>query len=230
MKFLIVLSALVAVSLAAPTNLIAPWTYPTYSTHPGYLSPITYGLPIANQYHAQDVLGQYNYGYITPHFSKAELKTIDGTTTGGYTYLDSNGIVQSVKYTSDPAHGFRVAATNLPVAPEMPKITPMPEPVPVRETPEVLAAREEHMAAMKEAELKEKMPVMPLMPVMPVMPEIQKSIIPYSFIPSYSPYLTIPGIIPSPVSVPIAPSETPEVAAARAQHLAAFEQVKSRTM
>lgn len=221
MKFLIVLSALVVASLAAPANWIAPWTYPAY---PGYISPIPYGLPISNQYHAQDVLGQYNYGYMTPLSSKAELKTIDGTTSGAYSYLDSNGKVQSVKYTSDATHGFRVAATNLPVAPEMPKITPLPEPVPVKETAEVIAAREKHMEAIKEAELKEKMPVMP------VMPEIKTPIMPYSFIPSYSPLLAFPGFINTPMPMPIAPSETPEVAAARAQHLAAVEEVKSRNM
>lgn len=29
-------------------------------------------------------------------------------------FLDSNGILQSVHYVSDPVNGFRVAATNLP--------------------------------------------------------------------------------------------------------------------
>merc|ERR1719505_377385 len=33
---------------------------------------------------------------------------------GGYSYIDANGIVQTVNYISD-AMGFRVAATNLPV-------------------------------------------------------------------------------------------------------------------
>merc|ERR1712073_133402 len=35
-------------------------------------------------------------------------------TRGGYSYIDANGIVQTVNYISD-AMGFRVAATNLPV-------------------------------------------------------------------------------------------------------------------
>lgn len=221
MKFLIVISAVVAVSIAAPASWVSPWTYPT--AYPGYPSPMVYGLPIASQYHAQDVLGQYNYAYMTPLSSKAELKTIDGTTSGAYSYLDSNGMLQSVKYTSDAAHGFRVAATNLPIAPEMPKITPLPEPVPVQETPEVMAAREKHMQAMKEAEMKEKMPV-----AMPLMPEIKTPILSYSAIPAYSPFMPFSGVYP--MSMPIAPSETPEVAAARAQHLAAVEQVKSRNM
>lgn len=75
-------------------------------------------LPAAHsQYHAQDELGQYSYGYTGGPSSKHEARTADGITRGGYSYIDSNGIVQSVSYVSDPVNGFRVAATNLPVAP-----------------------------------------------------------------------------------------------------------------
>ena len=42
------------------------------------------------------------------------MKTADGVTRGSYSYIDANGILQSVNYISD-AMGFRVAATNLPV-------------------------------------------------------------------------------------------------------------------
>merc|ERR1712227_191135 len=66
------------------------------------------------QYHAQDDIGQFNYGYSNPLSSKQELKTADGVTRGSYSYVDANGIVQTVNYLSD-ALGFRVAATNLPV-------------------------------------------------------------------------------------------------------------------
>merc|ERR1712073_166803 len=67
-----------------------------------------------NQFHAQDDLGQYNYGFAHPTQTKQEVKTADGVTRGGYSYIDANGIVQTVNYISD-AMGFRVAATNLPV-------------------------------------------------------------------------------------------------------------------
>lgn len=70
--------------------------------------------PIQSLYHAQDVYGQYVYGYATPTSSKTETKTADGVTKGGYSYIDSNGILQTVDYVADPVHGFRVAATNLP--------------------------------------------------------------------------------------------------------------------
>merc|ERR1711971_589226 len=65
-------------------------------------------------FHAQDDLGQYNYGFAHPTQTKQEVKTADGVTRGGYSYIDANGIVQTVNYISD-AMGFRVAATNLPV-------------------------------------------------------------------------------------------------------------------
>merc|ERR1712088_677600 len=67
-----------------------------------------------SQFHAQDDLGQYNYGFAHPTQTKQEVKTADGVTRGGYSYIDANGIVQTVNYISD-AMGFRVAATNLPV-------------------------------------------------------------------------------------------------------------------
>jgi len=67
-----------------------------------------------SQYHAQDDFKQYNYGYSNPLSTKQELKTADGVTRGSYSYVDANGLVQTVNYLSD-AMGFRVAATNLPV-------------------------------------------------------------------------------------------------------------------
>ena len=42
------------------------------------------------------------------------LQTADGVTRGSYSYLDANGVYQTVNYISD-AMGFKVAATNLPV-------------------------------------------------------------------------------------------------------------------
>ena len=64
----------------------------------------------------QGVLGDYNYGYATPTSSKQEFRTPDGVVQGTYSYIDANGVVQTVNYISD-AEGFKVAATNLPRAP-----------------------------------------------------------------------------------------------------------------
>merc|ERR1712086_231291 len=78
-------------------------------------------------FHAQGVLGDYNYGYATPTSSKQEFRTPDGVVQGTYSYVDANGVVQTVNYVSD-AEGFKVAATNLPRAP-----VAAPAPVPVAE-------------------------------------------------------------------------------------------------
>merc|ERR1711962_253324 len=101
------LAILVSLSLASPE------ASPEALASPGsYASD--YGYSPSSQYHAQDNLGQYNFGFTSPDQTKEEIKTADGVTRGAYSYVDANGILQTVKYISD-ALGFRVAATNLPV-------------------------------------------------------------------------------------------------------------------
>lgn len=78
-------------------------------------TPALWQTPISSQHQAQDNWGQYSYGYVSPHSSKSETRTADGVTRGGYSYIDANGILQTVSYIADAVHGFRVAATNLPV-------------------------------------------------------------------------------------------------------------------
>jgi hypothetical protein len=73
--------------------------------------------PTTSQHHAQSELGEYNYGYSNENSAKTETRTIDGVTRGSYSYVDANNIVQRVDYIADDVFGFRVAATNLPVAP-----------------------------------------------------------------------------------------------------------------
>lgn len=122
--------------------------------------------PVSSQYHAQDELGQYSYGYAGGPSSKSESRSADGVTRGAYSYIDANGLVQQVQYVSDPVNGFRVAATNLPVAPvagpvatyaAAPVALPVGPvhyaqlPVPVGDTPEVAAAKIEHARAHAEA-------------------------------------------------------------------------------
>ena len=72
---------------------------------------------ISTQYQAHDGLGGYSYGYSDPLSTKSEHKTADGVLHGGYSYVDANGHIQTVKYTSDSVHGFQVEATNLPKGP-----------------------------------------------------------------------------------------------------------------
>uniref|UniRef100_A0A1B0CRE0 Cuticle protein 6 n=2 Tax=Lutzomyia longipalpis TaxID=7200 RepID=A0A1B0CRE0_LUTLO len=109
-----------------------------YHWSPYSILPSQLAVPSASQYHSQDQIGQYHYGYANQHSAKSELKTSDGITRGGYSYIDSNGKLQSVNYVSD-ALGFRVAATNLP------------KPSPIADSPEIAAARREHMQAHQEA-------------------------------------------------------------------------------
>merc|ERR1719483_2013261 len=108
------------------------YAYLPYATNYGYDTQVAASAPIVSvapivdsaigapydasnsQYHAQDDFGQYNYGFSHPTQTKQELKTADGVTRGSYSYVDANGLIQTVNYISD-AMGFRVAATNLPV-------------------------------------------------------------------------------------------------------------------
>lgn len=94
-----------AYAYAAPP-VVGPYAYAPYAV--GSYSPVH------GQYHSQDELGQYSYGYSSDTSSKAEVKTLDGVTRGGYSYVDPDGRVQQYQYVSDPVNGFRVSGTNLP--------------------------------------------------------------------------------------------------------------------
>merc|ERR1711981_897424 len=98
---------------ASPAALASPDAYASDYGYTYNALPVVEAAP-SSQYHAQDDVGQYNYGFSSQDQTKSEIKTADGVTRGAYSYVDANGIVQSVQYISD-ALGFRVAATNLPV-------------------------------------------------------------------------------------------------------------------
>lgn len=95
---------------AAPAP--AAYAYAPYAAVPSYAGAYS---PANSQYHSQDEFGQYAYGYNSGSSSKSEVKTIDGVTRGGYSYVDPNGLVQQYHYVSDAVNGFRVTGTNLPV-------------------------------------------------------------------------------------------------------------------
>merc|ERR1712018_234587 len=100
---------------------------------------------------AQDKFGQFSFGYQNIDSARTETKDAFGVTRGSYQYVDANGVLQTVNYIADPVNGFRVAGTNIPVAPAAPTVAPLVAPVPVVETPEVAKARAEHLAAHAEA-------------------------------------------------------------------------------
>merc|ERR1712066_1209887 len=116
--------------------------------------------PPSSQFHAQDEFGQLSFGYQNINSAKTETKDAFGVTRGSYQYVDANGVLQTVNYIADDINGFRVAGTNIPVAPEAvavagpvaPVAAPLVAPVAPEETPEVAAARAEHLAAHAEAQ------------------------------------------------------------------------------
>lgn len=131
MRSFIFASALFAAVFAAPQTLLTP-------------TIITEQSPVLSQYHSQDTLGQYSYGYNGGSSAKVESKSIDGVTRGSYSYVDAEGRVQTVEYSADSVNGFRAAATNLPKA-SLAEII---------DTPEVAQAKLEHFRAFNEASLR----------------------------------------------------------------------------
>ncbi|XP_043265567.1 uncharacterized protein LOC122405119 [Colletes gigas] len=68
--------------------------------------------PVYHQYQNTRT-GEHAYSYAGGPSAKEEIKDADGVTRGSYSYVDANGILQSVFYVADE-NGFRVAATDLP--------------------------------------------------------------------------------------------------------------------
>merc|ERR1711997_217228 len=137
--------------------------------------------PIApsSQFQAQDEFGNLQYGYANINSQKHEVGNTYGGVQGSYSYVDANGVVQTTNYIADHL-GFRVQATNLPVAAAAPDVA-----LPV--APVFEGKQPEHVY---------ELPVAPVheytLPVAPV----------------------YEGVAPEPVQ------DTPEVAAAKAEHLA----------
>merc|ERR1719160_2254522 len=100
-------------SLPVHQPLVVPAAAPL--AHPLPVAPIVE--PPSSQFHAQDELGQFSFGYQNINSTRTESKDAFGVTRGSYQYVDANNVVQTVHYTADDINGFRVAATNVPVAP-----------------------------------------------------------------------------------------------------------------
>jgi len=187
-------------------------------------------VPPSSQFHAQDELGQFSFGYQNINSARTESKDAFGVTRGSYQYVDANNVVQTVHYTADDVNGFRVAATNvpvapaaapvgLPVAPEVPVSAPLVAPVAVVETPEVAAARAEHLAAhekvkaeaatalatterkRREAEPIEALYGVPEAPVLRVIP--QPITVPAPFLPPQP--VVVPQTFAAPIPAPVVP-------------------------
>merc|ERR1711993_200571 len=132
-------------------------------------------LPQTSQFQSQDEFGNLAYGYSNLNSAKQEAGNTYGGVTGSYSYTDANGLIQTVNYIADGL-GFRVQATNLPFAPVAELAQPVHEytlpiapvfegvapvheytlPEPVKDTPEVAAAKAEFQAAFEAAASREK--------------------------------------------------------------------------
>lgn len=236
MKSFIFASALFVAVFAAPQTL--------------QLTPtiITAQSPVLSQYHSQDTLGQYSYGYNGGLSAKTESKSIDGITRGSYSYVDAEGRLQTVEYTADSVNGFRAAATNLPKA----------SLAGIADTAEVAQAKAEHFRAFNEASLRaaaepENQPPATAQQVaqitaaapQPQILAVRTSAAPGSFSYSFNTptFYNGPQLIAA-RSLPFAiqlnsqnnnnnnlnngPQDTPEVALAREEHLKAVEEQKAR--
>merc|ERR1711997_746173 len=177
MNAFITLFACVATASAAPQLVYHPRVHGVA----GY--PYAAGAPIAGAYAgapipapynpssafaAQDEFGNTQYGYSNLNSQKHEVGNTYTGVQGSYSYVDANGVVQTTNYIADGL-GFRVQATNLPVAPVAPEVEPLVAPVhvyelpvapvytgvapaPVEDTPEVAAAKAAHLALLAGAE------------------------------------------------------------------------------
>merc|ERR1712021_70060 len=113
----------------------------------------------SSQFHAQDEFGQFSFGHAGGPLARSDARNAYGITTGSYQYVDANGLLQTAQYVADPINGFRVSATNLPVAPAVPVTAPLvapvfdlPLPVAPQATAEVAAATAAHLEALAAAD------------------------------------------------------------------------------
>lgn len=164
--------------------------------------------PIHSLYHSQDINGYYSYGYATPSITSNEIRTPDLVTKGGYSYIDPNGVLQSVQYVADPIHGFRVAATNLP-----------------QDNPDVAEAKAKHLALFQETQQNNALATQNAQAAHAAIPQ------PVQDLPEVAKAKALhlaalnaayAGIMPQVVQ------DVPAVVKARAEHLATVEAIRAR--
>merc|ERR1712055_1026132 len=148
---------------------VAPATVATYAAAAPVIAPAVPAPAVSSQFQTQDEFKNTAYGYSNINSAKHEVGNAYGGVTGSYSYVDANGVLQTTNYIADGL-GFRVVASNLPVAPAAPEVAPLEAPVfnleapvytgvaplPVEDTPEVAAAKAEFQAAFDEVASREK--------------------------------------------------------------------------
>ncbi|XP_045609853.2 uncharacterized protein [Procambarus clarkii] len=141
MKFLVVLALAWCCSAQfVPNNFIAPY-------------------PFAQQYRAQDILGQSTFGYYGINQNRHETRLADGSVVGHYSYIGADGKPAVTFYEAGAGRGYRVRSNVLPEAEQVELSAPvhtLEGPNPVEDTPEVVKARAEFKELYNEAKLRGK--------------------------------------------------------------------------
>merc|ERR1712168_859301 len=105
-----------------------PLAAPAYAGAP-LLAPGAIAAPsLSSQFQSQDEFRNVAHGYANINSAKHEQGNALVGVTGSYSYVDANGELQTTSYIADGL-GFRVQATNLPVAPEVPAVPEVELPV-----------------------------------------------------------------------------------------------------
>ncbi|KAI9553419.1 hypothetical protein GHT06_021323 [Daphnia sinensis] len=108
--------------------------------------------PIISKFHSQDEFGQAAFGHVTVDQSASNFRDASGNQMGHYAYINPDGQPIVVYYTAG-AGGFQVVSNALPQAPTVPVFQYAAGTIPavVQDTAEVVQARREHLALVKEA-------------------------------------------------------------------------------
>ncbi|QQP50506.1 Cuticle protein 6 [Caligus rogercresseyi] len=130
----------------APAAVPAPYAAAPYAApyaHGYFAAPI---VPASSQFHAQDEFGNLKFGYSNINSAKSEAGNTYGGVSGGYQYVDANGVLQTVSYVADGL-GFRTVDSRLPAAPLVQAPAPVFEGTQIPDTPEVAEAKAEFQKA-----------------------------------------------------------------------------------
>jgi len=136
---------------AVKEEIVAQVPVVAYNYAPVVAAPVA---PLASQFNAGDEFGNFNYGYANLNSAKQEVGNGYIGVSGGYQYVDANGLLQSVNYVADGL-GFRTVDTRLPKSVEANLEAPVFDgkaPEPVEDTPEVAAAKAEFLKTFEEVE------------------------------------------------------------------------------
>jgi len=189
-------------AVAAPAA--APVPVATYATAAApIVGPAVPAPAVTTKFQSQDEFGNTAHGYTTPFSAKHEQGNAHLGVSGSYSYVDTNGVLQTTNYVADGL-GFRVHATNLPVAPAAPEVAPLQAPVfdlkapvfegkapaPVMDTPEVAAAKAEFHATFAEVAASRAKRSLPA--ILPIAPYTPAPVTPFAYTAGPA-----PAIVPS---------------------------------